>query len=371
MQELYIGMMSGTSVNSIDAVVVDLSTPQLQLIAIHEHPIPEAIRIETLRHMQPQANEMHTLYVLDHQFGHLFAQAALALLTQAELTAQQIRAIGSHGQTIRHYPFPPIPYTIQIGDPNIIAAQTGITTVADFRRRDIANGGQGAPLAPLFHAHLFSTTEENRAIVNIGGIANVTLLPKGIQQAQLGFDTGPGNGLLDSWIHLHLNQTYDKNGAWAAQGNVIPKLLTLLLSHPYFKQPAPKSTGRDHFHLTWLQQIIATAGYATANPVDIQSTLIELTAISITEAIQHLPLSVNRIILCGGGVHNSYLVHRIQALADPIPVHRTDEFGIPADWLEAELFAWLAQQAINQRPLDFTKITGASKPAILGGIYGG
>ncbi|MFI4954826.1 MAG: anhydro-N-acetylmuramic acid kinase [Gammaproteobacteria bacterium] len=354
----------------MDVALVDFSGTLPQLLASHDHPIPEAMRLAALNATQPRPNEVHELFVLDHQYGHLFAEATLALLKKSPVAAHQVRAIGSHGQTIRHQPNHQYPYTIQIGDPNIIAALTGITTIADFRRRDIANGGQGAPFAPIFHAHVLSDEQENRAVVNIGGIANVTLLAKGSHQAQLGFDTGPGNGLIDSWIQRHLNQPYDKNGEWAAQGTVITELLAALLEHPYFQQAAPKSTGRDHFNLQWLEQTIQDSGFQRSEELEnIQATLTELTAISIANAIQQLPMPINRIILCGGGAHNTYLVKRIQALAAPIPVNISDEFGVSADWLEAELFAWLAQQTLHKHPLDLTKVTGASKPAILGGIY--
>jgi anhydro-N-acetylmuramic acid kinase len=369
-KELYIGLMSGTSVDGIDAALVDFSNATPQLIATHAHPIPQDIRQIALSLTQVQNNEVHQLLELDHRFGHLFADASLELLKKTTLKPNEINAIGSHGQTIRHQPNHQYPYALQIGDPNIIAARTGITTIADFRRRDIANGGQGAPFAPIFHAHVLSDKNENRAVVNIGGIANVTLLQANSKAPLLGFDTGPGNGLMDSWVHQHLNQSYDKNGEWAAAGKVIPELLAALLAHPYFQAAPPKSTGRDHFNLSWLQNVLENLDCNQHDEaLNIQATLAELTAISITTAIKSLPIEVERIILCGGGVHNTHLVKRIQTLASPVFVNISDKFGVSADWLEAELFAWLAQQTLYKIPLDLTRVTGAGKPAILGGVY--
>ncbi len=365
MTDYYIGLMSGSSVDGVDAVLVDFSAPQPQLIASHQHPIPADLRQQLLELTQPQTNELHQVAELDNRLGHLFADAVVTLLNRAAFPAHRVRAIGSHGQTIRHHPYPPYPYTLQIGDPTVIAARTGITTVADFRRGDMAQGGQGAPFAPVFHAHVLHNAQENRAIVNIGGIANVTLLAKGSTQALQGFDTGPGNGLLDSWTQLHLQQPYDADGAWAAQGKVQNVLLAKLLDHPFFKLLPPKSTGRDQFNLLWLNGIPGIHEYQLH---DVQSTLAELTAITIADAIKNLPIPVDRIILCGGGVHNIHLVKRL-ALLCPTPVNASDEFGIPADWLEGLLFAWLAQQALQRRPVDLTHITGAAKPTILGGIY--
>jgi anhydro-N-acetylmuramic acid kinase len=365
MQELYIGLMSGTSVDGIDAALVDLNGNP-KLIATYAHPIPNDIRTAALALTQPQPNEIHLMSELDSRLGHLFADATLELLKISNKKADAIKAIGSHGQTIRHQPNNKYPYAIQIGDPNIIATRTGITTVADFRRRDIANGGQGAPFAPIFHAHVLSDKNENRAVVNIGGISNITVLPKGSQQPQLGFDTGPGNGLIDSWAQEHIHKTYDKNGEWAATGQVNEKLLTRFLSHPYFKLAPPKSTGRDHFHLHWVREHVHDE-----KPEDVQATLTELTARCIVDAIKALSPKIDRIILCGGGVHNQYLVQRIQNLADPILVSNSDDFGVSADWLEAMLFAWLAQQTLHKHTLDLTKVTGARKPTILGGIYWG
>jgi anhydro-N-acetylmuramic acid kinase len=366
MAQLYLGLMSGTSVNGIDAALVDLSDSTPKLIASHHHDMPADIRESALQLTQPQANELHKLYELDNRLGHLFADSALAVLKKANITADKVLAIGSHGQTIRHQPNNQYPYTVQIGDPNIIAARTGITTVADFRRRDIANGGQGAPFAPVFHAHVLSDQKENRAIVNIGGIANVTVLPAQSNQATQGFDTGPGNGLMDNWAQLHLNQPYDKDGAWAAEGKVQEALLTKLQLHPFFKLAPPKSTGRDHFNLQWLNTIEQISQF---QPQDVQATLTELTAITIIDAIKNFSTPIDRIILCGGGVHNTYLVKRLQALSENIPVNISDEYGASADWMEAMLFAWLAQQTMQQKALDLTAVTGASKAAILGGIY--
>lgn len=365
MSELYIGLMSGTSVDGIDAALVDLQNSKPKLLATHAHDIPPAIQSAAKALAVPQENEIHKMYEVDHQLGHLFAEAALALLQKANLSATEVRAIGSHGQTIRHQPNHHYPYAIQIGDPNIIAARTGITTIADFRRRDIANGGQGAPFAPVFHAHVLADKSENRAVVNIGGIANITLLAAGQKSPLMGYDTGPGNGLLDSFAVLHLHKSYDNNGEWAASGHVNAELLAALLAHPYFAQQPPKSTGRDHFHLSWLNSVLPK----DILPADVQRTLLELTAVSIADAMRKAPLKVGRVLLCGGGAHNRFLVERIRVLLEPIPVNSTEDYGVSVDYLEAMLFAWLAQQTLNHKEVDLMSVTGAKKPSILGGIY--
>ncbi len=362
MTELYIGLMSGTSLDGIDAVLVDFSQPSPTLVASHYNEYTPQLRQTILALCHPGTDEINRMGELDVALGKQFALATNTLLKKNHLTAKQIRAIGSHGQTIRHYP--QRQFTVQIGDPNIIAAETGITTVADFRRRDIAHGGQGAPLVPAFHQHIFSTSATNRAIVNIGGIANITLLPATDKQSILGFDTGPGNTLLDIWAEKYLHQPQDKNGAWAAQGKIHAELLEKLLADPFFKLVPPKSTGREYFNLQWLENHLPTA----IPPVDVQTTLTELTARSIINAISHY-FSQAEILICGGGVHNHFLMQRLQKLNPALSVTSTQTRGIDPDWVEAIAFAWLAKQTLAGNPGNITAVTGAMKTTILGGVY--
>src|SRR3990167_8211327 len=278
--ELYIGLISGTSADGIDAVLVDFDHKPLKIIATHFVAYSTVVREKILALYQPGENEIQRLGELDVLLGKTFAETANALLSQQSLPSHAIRAIGSHGQTIRHHPHLPHPFTVQIGDPNIIATETGITTIADFRRKDVAYGGQGAPLVPAFHHYLFSSAQHNRVVLNIGGIANITTLSKNNSAAIIGFDTGPGNTLLDSWIHFHHAKNYDENGAWAKQGKFQPDLLEYFLSDPYFDRPFPKSTGREYFNLNWLQKILMHF-QNKFSPADVQNTLAELTARSI------------------------------------------------------------------------------------------
>lgn len=357
MNELYIGLMSGTSADGIDAALVDFSQPHPQLIATHYNPYPRELRQLILELCHPGTNEINRLGELDIALGKAFAHTANTLLENQKISSTQIKAIGSHGQTIRHHPH--LKFTLQIGDPNVIAAETGITTIADFRRRDLAHGGQGAPLVPAFHQEIFAS-KESRAIVNIGGIANITVLTDSV----LGFDTGPGNNLLDAWAETHLQKTYDENGTWAAQGKVNIELLNQLLADPYFKLAPPKSTGREYFNLNWLKKFLTPS----ISAVDVQATLAELTAINITDAVKK-HLNTGEIFICGGGAHNAFLLSRIKELAKPLTAHSTSQLGIDPDWVEAIAFAWLAKQTLNKKPGNLTAVTGAKKPAILGGIY--
>jgi anhydro-N-acetylmuramic acid kinase len=362
MSELYIGLMSGTSADGIDAALVDFQHAQPQLIATHYVPYPTQIRQAIFDLCQPGADEINRLGVLDVLLGKAFASAANTLLQKNNLTATAVRAIGSHGQTVRHHPTRQ--FSLQIGDPNIIASETGITTVADFRRRDMAHGGQGAPLVPAFHQAIFASDTIDRAIVNIGGIANITLLPAHAPQSILGFDTGPGNTLLDGWVEKHLQKSYDEKGVWAAQGKVDEDLLKNLLSDPFFKMGPPKSTGREHFNFAWLKNFLLPSMSA----VNIQATLVELTARTIIDAIKNY-FSGGEILVCGGGVHNELLMKRLRELAAPLTVDSAFKYGIAPDWVEAIAFAWLAKQTLEKTPGNIPAVTGARKAAILGGVY--
>lgn len=358
--------MSGTSLDAIDAALVDFSADQTpKIVQTYAHPIPTTLRSEIELICQPGSDEINRAGALDRRLGELFAEATLLLLEKSNIPASQIRAIGSHGQTIRHHPDKPTAFTLQIGDPNTIAFHTGITTVADFRRMDVAAGGQGAPLVPAFHDAILRDANENRVVVNIGGMANITVLAKNTPVT--GFDTGPGNVLMDSWIQKKRQLPYDNDGIWAISGQCHIPLLDQLLSHPYIQAPAPKSTGRETFHLAWLES--ALTAFATVSDADIQRTLLEFTARSIALAIDALPLSIDRVLLCGGGSHNTALKERISALLAGASVGTTTDVGIEADWLEAMAFAWLAKQRIENKPGNIPAVTGARRHCILGGVY--
>lgn len=366
-RQLYIGLMSGTSADAIDAVIVDLqSTPQL--LAQYTLPLPVKARQQIHALSLPSDNEIDRMGALDADLGKLFAQTSLELLAKAGISAAQITAIGSHGQTIRHRPpgSSEGTFTLQIGDPNLIAELTGITTVADFRRRDMAAGGQGAPLVPAFHRAIFHTQDKDRVIVNIGGMANITWLPT--QGQTLGFDTGPGNVLMDSWIAEHLGKPYDQDGIWAASGQICAPLLTALLAAPHFKMQAPKSTGRESFNRGWLDGNLRKLT-SILTPVDVQATLLELTAITIADSINHLSQSSKEIFVCGGGAYNTALMQRLNALLPKDVVASTAVLGVDPQWIEAMAFAWLAQQTISHRTGNLCEVTGAKREVILGGVY--
>ena len=363
---LYIGLMSGTSLDSVDAALLELGDNHIRLVNTLEFPIPETLRQELINLCQPGENEIDRLGAADRTLGHVFADAVHALLDNCKREGSSITAIGSHGQTIRHRPHGNKGFTLQIGDANTIAHKTGITTVADFRRRDIAAGGQGAPLAPAFHKAAFSSEVCNRAIVNIGGMANVTYLSR--CGNSLGFDTGPGNILLDSWIQHTLDKKYDKDGSWAASGSPIAQLLAKFLSDPYLQLPAPKSTGREDFNLQWLQRHIGSTHY---NAADIQATLLEFTAQTLSDAISKLPEPVNEVLVCGGGAYNSQLMLRLETLLHPRLLANTEQLGIAAQWVEAAAFAWLAARTLSGLSGNLPSVTGADSEEILGAIYPG
>ncbi len=327
-------------------------------------PFPKVLREELLLFgkLQYQGDGIDQLGQLDRQVGQCFAQAVEQLLTSSSHQADNIVAIGSHGQTVRHRPQLSHPFTLQIGDPNIIAAETGITTVADFRRKDMAYGGQGAPFAPAFHREFFTSTDEPRAVVNLGGIANITLLKP--NQNTMGFDTGPANTLMDQWIQQHQGLSYDHNGQWAMSGDVIPQLLEELLKAPYFQTVAPKSTGCEYFNLDWLNGFLNFRYRAQ----DVQRTLLELTATTVANDIQRYMTS-GSIYLCGGGAHNQAVLTRLQQLLAPISVETTDSLGVHPDWVEALAFAWFAHKTMRRESVDLSTITGAQRNTTLGGIY--
>ncbi len=370
MGELYVGLMSGTSMDGVDAALVEITGDRFErVIATHAHPLPGAVRDELLNLNAGGAGlALAKLGELDQMVADSFAQAALALLGEAGCSPADVRAIGSHGQTVFHAPDARYPFSLQIGDPNIIAARTGITTVADFRRRDMAEGGQGAPLVPAFHHAQFASEAENRCIVNIGGIANITLLPR--DGHVTGFDTGPGNSLMDHWASAHLGSPYDENGRWAASGRVIGILLHQLSDDAFFHQPPPKSTGREYFTPGWLRRQVDALSSPPA-PADVQRTLCELTARTISSAIERFGPGDERVLVCGGGVHNPVLREGLERALAPRVVEATDRYGIDADWVEACAFAWLAKRTLHGEAGNLPAVTGAARPVVLGGIYPG
>jgi len=365
----YIGLMSGTSLDALDTALVDFSSQQPTLIATLSTEWPASLKSQLLALCSPGDNEIQRMGKADHELGKLCAQACQQLLKQAGIPADQVAAIGSHGQTIRHMPVSDTPFTLQIGDPNLIAQLTGITTVADFRRRDMAAGGQGAPLAPGLHAAIFRSTDKNRAILNIGGMANLTLLFADQSLPVTGFDTGPGNILLDSWCQQHLHKAYDQDGQWARSGTVNFDLLERLLTTPYFASPPPKSTGRELFNPQWLEQQLKD-GFLNISTENVAATLAELTAESICKDLQQHYPNCEELLVCGGGAHNHFLMERIEALtAESVNVDTTSSLGIEPDWVEAAAFACFAKQTLEHKPSNLPSVTGANSSCILGGVY--
>jgi anhydro-N-acetylmuramic acid kinase len=365
----YIGLISGTSVDAIDAALVSLSaTGQCALAATHAHPLPATVRDQILALMRPGADEIERLGELDVALGELFAEAAEAVMTQAGVDKKDVRAIGSHGQTVRHRPRNAYRFSLQIADPSVIAERTGITTVADFRARDMAAGGEGAPLVPAFHRQVLHSPRRNRTIVNIGGIANVTYLPADTGRPVSGFDTGPGNTLLDQWIARHHGQRHDEAGSWAASGRASDQLLQALLQDRYFAIAPPKSTGREHFNLAWLEQHLHRLAPPPA-AADVQATLVQLTAQTVASAIHRFLPQTEEVYVCGGGAHNRALMAVLVGQLAGIPVATTEALGWPPDWIEAAAFAWLAHQTLEGLPGNLPSVTGARRAVILGGIY--
>lgn len=368
MAELCIGLMSGTSLDGIDAVLVDFSTASPQLIAAHNTPLPAELRKNLLALNRPAAGEIARMAQADVELGRLFAHTVNQLLSLHNIDKTEIVAIGSHGQTIRHNPDADTPYTLQIGDPNTIAELTGITTVADFRRRDMAAAGQGAPLMPAFHAAHLRVNDVSRVVVNIGGMANITLLPASANRVVTGFDTGPGNVLMDGWYQRHQKGDYDKHGSWAASGKIDEAFLQRLQRDKFFKLAPPKSTGRDHFDMRWLDKLIKRHGKRLQRK-HVQATLCELTAWNIATAIHEHAADAHEVIVCGGGVHNTALMFRLQALLDSKQVLSSEDFDIDPDYMEAIGFAWLAKQTLAGKPGNLPSVTGARHPVVLGGVY--
>lgn len=360
-QPYFIGLMSGTSADGIDAVLINTEGQQSELIGSHHCPMPAPLRDEILAFRQSGPDELHRLATLDVQLAEEYASAVSALLEAAQLEAANVAAIGCHGQTLRHHPEGDTPYTLQIGDPNRLAELTSITVVSDFRRRDMAAGGQGAPLVPAFHRARLVSEGDATAVVNIGGIANISLVTAGGEAT--GWDTGPGNTLMDAWIAQHQGEPFDRNGEWAASGAVIAPLLSALLEDPFFATPPPKSTGPEYFHLDWLTTHLS----GDESPADVQCTLAALTVESLALALAQEPLDVIRI--CGGGARNTWLMQQLTDRLGDTAVTTTEAIGVDPEWVEAWAFAWLAEQTVAGLPGNMPAVTGAAGPRVLGGIY--
>lgn len=350
--------MSGTSLDGVDAVLADLGGPRPRILAHSHVAFDSSLRAELLALNAPGGNELERAALAGNALARHYAQAIAAL----DLPARgAVRAIGCHGQTVRHRP--ERGYTLQIGNAALLAELTGLAVVADFRSRDVAAGGQGAPLAPAFHAAAFASTDEGRVVLNLGGFANITWLPRA--GAVLGFDTGPANCLMDLWAARHLGTAHDEDGAWAAGGQADGGLLARLLEEPYFLAPPPKSTGRDLFNGAWLDAKLRGGEDSRA----VQATLLELTALSISDAIARHASGARRVIACGGGARNAALMRRLAALLAPVAVEDSDRHGIAPEWVEAAAFAWLAQQALEGKAGNLPAVTGARGARVLGALH--
>ena len=351
--------MSGTSLDGIDAVLVDLADPMPVLLARHYAPFDAALKAELLALHEAGHNELHRAQLAANSLARLYAAAIHALLAGADRAA--IRAIGCHGQTLRHCPEQG--YTLQIGNSALLAELTGIAVVSDFRSRDVAAGGQGAPLVPAFHDKVLRHPSKHRVILNIGGIANLSNLQP--DHPVTGFDCGPGNLLMDAWCMQHLAKPYDEGGAWAAAGCVLPALLQKMLACPFFALPPPKSTGRDLYNMAWLRARLQ----GNERAEDVQATLLELSCRTIVQALRQYCSGVAELYLCGGGAHNLSLLRRLEELLPEVRISSTDSLGVDGDYLEATAFAWLAQQALHGNTANLPQVTGAAHPCVLGAIY--
>lgn len=360
----FIGVMSGTSLDGVDVVLAAIDDNVVAQQASLSYPVPLVLKEAILAVCQGQQLTLSQFGQLDTRLGHLFADAVTALMNQEQLAASDVVAIGCHGQTVWHEPHGDAPHTLQIGDNNIIAAQTGVTVVGDFRRRDVALGGQGAPLVPAFHQALLAHPTERRIVLNIGGIANLSLLFPSLPVK--GHDTGPGNMLMDAWIWRQKGKPYDKDASWANTGKIILPLLQDMLSDPWFALPAPKSTGREYFNYGWLERLLVR--YPGLAPQDVMTTLTELTAVTISEQVL-LSGGCDRLLVCGGGSRNPLLMSRLACLLPGTEVTTTDEAGISGDDMEALAFAWLAWRTLSGLPGNLPAVTGASAPTVLGAIF--
>ncbi len=369
MTELFIGLMSGTSLDGVDGVLVDFAAPHLKVVAHASAGLDAGLRQELLALNEAGANELHRAALAANALVRVYAQVSLQLLTSTATPSAQVRAIGAHGQTVRHQPqaFDGNGYSLQINNPALLAELTGIDVVADFRSRDLAAGGQGAPLVPVFHQMVFAHLGATVAVLNLGGISNLTVLTSQPRSAVLGFDCGPGNVLLDAWCQHHRDLPFDAAGAWAAAGRVHTGLLAALLTEPYFQRGAPKSTGRERFNLPWLQRRLES--FPSLTPVDVQATLVELTASVCAADVLRYAAGSQELVLCGGGACNEFLLQRLQALLPGLRVASSQQHGLAPLAVEAAAFAWLARQHVRAEPINLQSVTGASAPRRLGALY--
>jgi len=367
MSDLYIGLMSGTSLDGIDGVLADFSGPRLRVTHHASAAFAPALRAELLALNTPGDNELHRAALAGNALSRAYAEVVHTLLQRSGHPSSAIRAIGAHGQTVRHRPqeFDGTGYTLQLGNPALLAELTGITVVADLRSRDVAAGGQGAPLVPAFHQGVFGRPDETVLVLNIGGISNLSVL--GADGSVLGFDCGPGNALMDHWCQQHTGQPFDKDGAWAAKGRVLPDLLAALLQEPYLHKAPPKSTGRDLFNPAWLAAHLQP--FAQAPAADVQATLTEFTASASAICANSYLNNSKTLAVCGGGALNGQLMQRLQAACPSLQVVATDALDLPALQVEAAAFAWLARQALEGAPGNLPSVTGAVGPRVLGAVY--
>jgi anhydro-N-acetylmuramic acid kinase len=367
--DLFVGLMSGTSLDGVDGVLADFSNGRLAVLAHVSAPLPPALTRELLALNSPGSNELHRAALAANALVRVYARVVADLLATSGIGSTQISAIGAHGQTVRHQPqtFDGTGYSLQLNNPALLAELTGIDVMADFRSRDVAAGGQGAPLVPAFHQFAFGCPGETIAILNIGGMANLTVLGPKLADDVLGFDCGPGNALMDAWCQQHRGQAFDAGGTWAASGRVQADLLHAMLGEPYLAQPAPKSTGRDLFNPAWLAGKLADFGPMA--PVDVQATLTELTACACAADVQHYGAASKEVIVCGGGAFNDHLMQRLQAHLPAAQVRSSHAAGLPPLQVEAAAFAWLARKTLLREPLSLEKVTGARGARILGAIY--
>jgi anhydro-N-acetylmuramic acid kinase len=367
MPDYFIGLMSGTSLDGVDGVLADFSAAAAVVIAHASAPFPAELRAELLHLNTPGPDELHRAALAGNALVRVYAGVVSELLARAGVSNSSVAAIGAHGQTVRHRPqeFDGTGYTLQLCQPALLAELTGIDVVADFRSRDVAAGGQGAPLAPFFHQGWFGQPGETVGVLNIGGISNLTLLRA--DGSMLGFDCGPGNCLIDAWCARHTGQPYDADGAWAATGSLLPPQLDLLLADPYFQKPPPKSTGRDLFNQGWLERNLVAFG--TAAPADVQATLTELTARACSNDILRHEPGLRRLAVCGGGVLNGHLMQRLRALLPQVQVSSSADWGLPPLQVEAAAFAWLARRSVRREKLALQSITGARGARVLGCVY--
>lgn len=361
MSELYVGLMSGTSLDGVDAVLAASQGERLRLVASSRLSFPARLRARLLELHQPGENELHRAALLANELSALYALTVRRVLARAGVDARSVTAIACHGQTVRHRPR--ADYTLQLVNGAALAEATGISVVCDFRSRDIAAGGEGAPLVPAFHRAAFADARHARVIVNVGGIANMTCLP--VRGAVTGFDCGPGNCLLDAWIRAKRREPYDAGGSWAARGRVLAPLLRRLLAHPFLRRDPPKSTGRDEFDLRWLQRALTRH----EKPVDVQATLLSFTATAIASAVRAHGGRARDIYVCGGGARNRALLARLAALLPDRRIATTAALGVEPGHVEALAFAWLARQAVRRKPGNLPAVTGARGPRVLGAIY--